>query len=227
MTAVYCWFTHSPRETCSQYLLSLQTLPMPSRSSHLLMPALRSLTSPVHTAPTQRLRPSFIRSLSMARLVATSAGATCPMPGAHSAGRTQRSTSSLAGGRTASRRDRQMEAREWASLREATLVLVRKMERRASSRSVGREGEERRDARRARLCRRRRMWRIGARDRSRRWREVCGKGKGGCRLVPHGVIRAGLQACCKGLASLLSTWPADHTLPESPRYEGAPRWAGH
>jgi hypothetical protein len=65
-----------------------------------------------------------------------------------------------------------MQTRERASLRETTVVLVRKMWRRIRSAREGREGDQSRDGRMIRVWRRRRAWRIGARDSVRNWWEV-------------------------------------------------------
>jgi hypothetical protein len=65
-----------------------------------------------------------------------------------------------------------MQTRERASLRETTVVLVRKMWRRIRSAREGREGDQSREGRRIRVWRRRWAWRMGARESVRKWREV-------------------------------------------------------
>lgn len=132
----------SPRPTLSQNLLSLQTLPTPRLSSPLLLSSTVSLHLRSHTLPTHRLNPSLTRSLSTARVLATSAGATRPCT--YSPGSTLRATSASGGGRTARRRDSRIAVSERASLRLTTVVLVRKTRRAISSLRLGREGEVRR-----------------------------------------------------------------------------------
>lgn len=174
----------SPFATLSQNLLSLQTLPTPTLSSHRRTPSSRVRTSPLHEDPTNRLSPSLTRSRSTALRRATSAGATGtaaapaalakhpPPYGTHSGGSTLRATRDSGEGRLARRCWRRMDTRERASLRETTVVLVMKMERRMRSAREGREGEVSRGGRTARVRRRRRRWRIGARARRRRRWEV-------------------------------------------------------
>lgn len=132
----------SPRPTLSQNLLSLQTLPTPRLSSPFLLSSIVSLHLRSHTLPTHRLNPSLTRSLSTARVLATSAGATRPWT--YSPGSTLRATSASGGGRTARRRDSRIAVSERASLRLTTVVLVRKTRRAISSLRLGREGEVRR-----------------------------------------------------------------------------------
>lgn len=137
--------------TRSQNFRNRQTLPTPTRSSHFLMPSLLSLTSPRHTAPTQRLRLSFSLSFSTARFLATSPGAT--LPSTTSGGNTPRSTRDAADGRSGSLRDSRIATRFLASRREISVVCVKKMCRAISSASVGREvkrGERQTRARRMR-----------------------------------------------------------------------------
>lgn len=195
----------SPFATLSQNLLSLQTLPTPTLSSHRRTPSSRDCTSPLHEDPTNRLSPSLTRSRSTALRRATSAGATGtaaapaalaehpPPYGTHSGGSTLRATRASGEGRLARRCWRRMDTRERASFREMTVVLVMKMERRMRSAREGREGEVSRGGRTARVRRRRRRWRIGARARRRRRWDVweggvsvrgmgVGRGKRGCSL---------------------------------------------
>lgn len=65
-----------------------------------------------------------------------------------------------------------MQTRERASLRETTVVLVKKMWRRIKSAREGREGDQSRDGRMIRVWRRRWAWRIGASESVRNWWEV-------------------------------------------------------
>ena len=112
--------------------------------------------------------PSRTCSRSTARLLATSPGATDPN-GTHSGGSTDRATRASGSGRAASRRDSRIAVSERASLRDTTVVLVRKMERWIRSVRVGREGLVSSGGRTLRAWRRRRRWRIGARARERNW----------------------------------------------------------
>lgn len=129
----------SPRPTLSQNLLSLQTLPTPNLSSPCLRSSTTSRHRLSHTLPTHRRSPSLTLSRSMARVLANRAGATR----SRSRGRTPRAMSASGGGREARRRDRRMAVSERASLRETTVVLVRKTRRWISSASDGREGDVR------------------------------------------------------------------------------------
>lgn len=160
------------RPTFSQNRLNLQTRPTPAFSSHCLTPSLLSSTSPLHTLSTHLLSRSLTLSFSMARLLATNAGATgampLPPPGTHSGGSTHRCTRASGVGRDASLRERRMHTRERASRRDTTVVWVRKMERRISSASEGRDGECRSGLRDARVRRRRRECKTGATERRRR-----------------------------------------------------------
>lgn len=165
----------SPRAILSQCFRNLHTLPIPTVSSHLWMCSLRRPTSLFHTAPIHCLRPSFSLCRSIALVRATSDGAMCPIPGAHSTGKTHRSTKTFTGGRTAKRRERRMETRDRASLRDTTVVFVRKMERLMSSERDGRNREERETARTVRERRLRRKCRIGAIQRQRNWWDVCNR----------------------------------------------------
>lgn len=61
-------------------------------------------------------------------------------------------------------------------MRETTVVLVRKIERRIRSAREGREGEVKSGGSTARVRRRRWRWRMGLRERRRRWCDVCGRG---------------------------------------------------
>lgn len=133
----------APWPTRSQKRRRRHTLPIPALSSHFLTPSLRSLTSPRHTPPTQRRRPSLSFSFSTARLLATRAGAICPQPqlGTHSGGSTPRCTRVSAEGRWGRRRDRRMATRFRANRLEICVVCVRNICRAMSSASVGREGE--------------------------------------------------------------------------------------
>lgn len=158
----------------SQNRLSLQTLPTPTLSSHCFTPSLRSLTSPRQTRSTNRRRLSLTRSRSTALFFATRAGATPVfLLGTHSDGRTDRATRASAEGRAARRRESRMHTSERASLRDTTVVRVRKMDRRIRSASDGRNGDQSIGGRIARVRWSLYQWSIGARERSRSRCDVC------------------------------------------------------
>lgn len=154
--------------TRSQNLRSRQTLPTPTLSSNRRIRSLRRPTSRFHTAPIQCRKPSLSFSRSTALVRAASAGATWPIPGAHSGGSTHLSTSSCAGGRCARRRDNRIDTSDRASLRDTTVVLVMKMCREMRSASEGRIGDASSGGSVARIWRRRNVCRMGATQRQRK-----------------------------------------------------------
>lgn len=149
--------------TCSQNFLSRHTLPTPARSSHFLTPSLLSRTSPRQTAPTHRRRPSLSFSFSTARFLAMRPGAT--LLSTTSGGSTPRCTRDSAEGRSGKLRDSRIDTRLRASRREICVVWVKKMWREMSSVRVGREGEVKRGGSDRRARRRRRVCKIGCKDR--------------------------------------------------------------
>ncbi len=141
----------SPRPTLSQNFRMRQTLPIPTLSSTFRTRSLRRPTSRFQTPPTQFRSPSLSFSRSIARVRAASAGATWPIPGAHSCGKTQRSTSTWTGGRLAKRFLRRIATKSRPSLRDFTVVFVKKIERAIRSASEGLEGDARRGGNTARM----------------------------------------------------------------------------
>lgn len=160
----------SSRLIRSQNLVSLQTLPTPWVSSRFRASSARWRTSRRHLAAIQLRRPSLRRSCSMALRRAASPGATYTgtIPGTHSRGSTDRSTRTSAEGRVARRRERRMDTSERVRRREMMVVGVRKICRAIRSSKEGRFREVRSGDKICRVCRRRYVCKMGARETLRR-----------------------------------------------------------